>query len=130
MPAITFYSKMPGLKCWAGKTKYESVDGTLRLMDPPLVQFTPIPSKNFGYFTTEDPAIIEYLENRMKTSRDVVSEEEFAKAVVPAEMQVKTLEAKNRELEQENRLLKQMKEQEATQAAAQSRTLPKPKPQE
>lgn len=124
---VTFYSKTPGLKCWAGKSEYKSVDGTLRMMDPPLVTFTPIAkaspdAQQYGYFTTDDPDVIAYLENRIKAGGDVVGEEEFAKNSVPAEMRAKLLEEKVRELENKNRLLEQVKAQEVV-----AKPLPKPR---
>jgi len=117
MPEITFYSKTPGLKCWAGKSEYKSVEGTLRMVDPPLIQFTPLPGQPFGYFKTEDPDVIAYLRARMANGGDVVGEEEFAKAMVPAEQRAKLLEDANRVLLEENRLLRQVKAKEAAQEA-------------
>lgn len=124
MPEVTFYSKSPGLKCWAGKSKYENIEGTLKMVDPPFVAFTPLPGKPFGYYTTSDPEIIEYLTKRMETGRDVISEEQFAKEMIPAETRALQLEERVRQLEEQNRLLSQVKAQEAEQT---KKSLPVPK---
>ena len=128
MGQVTFYSLAPGLICWAGKTRMDSVDGTLQAITPPCVRFQPVEKgangKQFGMYQTEDPDIIEYLTARMKTNQDVISAEQFARFIVPAETRATQLEETVRELQEQNRLLKQIKEQEAVQ---EPRVLPKPK---
>jgi hypothetical protein len=117
MALTTFYSICPGLICYAGKTEMKNVNGTLQPVDPPMVRFTEfqnkVNGKSFGIFQTEDPDVIEYLNNRIKTSHDVIPGEEFARMMVPADVQVKTMEEQVRRLEEENRLLRAMKEQQA-----------------
>jgi len=116
----TFYSLVPGLGCYAGKTQ-RLPDG--QMIDPPFVRFTPMGSapvngQKFGYFTTDDPEIIEYLEKRIAQSTDVISDEEFNRRMTPPEVREKTLEEQNRALVAEkNRLLEQL-------AAAQKITTP------
>lgn len=111
----TFYSKVAGLTCYAGKVEMLNIEGTLRSVDPPMVKFTPIQNKvgstRFGYYQTDDPKVIAYLEDRMKTAQDVISEEEFNKMMIPAEQRASSLEDQIRQLQEENRLLAQMQEQ-------------------
>lgn len=121
---VTFYSKSPGLRCWAGKSELKNIENTLKMVDPPSVCFTPLPGKPFGYYTTSDPIIIEYLNKRIKENQDVISEEQFAKEMVPADIRAKQLEEKVRELEAQNRLLAQVKAQESEQT---KKSLPVPK---
>jgi hypothetical protein len=107
----TFYSLVPGLGCYAGKTQ-RLPDGTT--IDPPFVRFTPMGSapvngQKFGYYSTADPEVIDYLENRIAQSTDVISDEEFNRRMTPPEVREKTLEQQNRELVAEkNRLLEQL----------------------
>lgn len=122
---VTFYSKSPGLKCWAGDTELKNIENTLRAWTPPCVTFTPLPGKPFGYYTTADPNVIEYLNERMKKNKDVISEEQFAREMIPAEERARVLEEQVRKLEEQNRLLAQVKAQEADQAP--KKTLPVPK---
>lgn len=124
---VTFYSLTPGLVCYAGKTTMQNVEGTMRAVDPPTVRFQPVAKsptgKPFGIFKTDDPVVIDYLKNRMEVNADVISEEQFSKLMIPAETRATDLAEKVRLLEEENRLLKQVKAQEA----AAVKTLPKPR---
>lgn len=122
MAVTTFYSVCAGLTCYAGKTQMMNVEGTLQAVDPPLVKFSPfqnkINGKQYGTFQTEDPDIIEYLNKRAETAQDVITGEDFARRIVPADVQVKALADENRKLAEENRLLRALKEQQGNMKSA------------
>jgi hypothetical protein len=127
----TFYSLAPGLVCYAGKVEMKSIDGTLQAWTPPRIGFSPfskeLNGKKVGFYTTSNPEEIEYLESRISINKDVISEEEFARLAVPSDVRANTAEQKLRELEEENRLLRMLRDQmEAKAASPAPDAMPKP----
>jgi hypothetical protein len=118
----TFYSLAPGLVCYAGKVEMRNIEGSMRAWTPPRIGFSPfskeLNGKKVGFYSTSDPEEIAYLEKRIAESKDVISEEEFARLAVPSDVRANTAEQKLRELEEENRLLRMLRDQIEAKAAS------------
>jgi hypothetical protein len=111
----TFYARAGHLSFYVGEPKRIIEDGQTKVLDPPLIQFSPTGVSDgevsWGQYTTSDLAEIAALEGR----DDVVGPEEYNKHVTPPAIRVTQLEKSNadllRELSDRNTLIERLQAQ-------------------
>jgi len=111
METKTFYSTV-GLKFWPGPTggvREVMNNGTVKTVTDPSITFSRVGSTNFYSYATSNPDHIAALEDRVANVGDVITAEEFNRLLIPDNQKVSALEAKIRELTQQNTLLESLK---------------------
>ena len=119
----TFYSKASGLVAQVNVGRQERDGERIVRVGQKHASFSPIGGArsehggDWGHCITSDPEVIAYLENRAATLGDVFTEQTFMRMSAPAAMRE---QADTRVIESQNRLIEDLKRQNAELAAAQS----------
>lgn len=130
----TYYSECAGLTISPPSLKgeFREINGETRRIGEVLIEFSPFPyhivsqpdgkghymkSVNFGSYSTDDPRIIAYLDERIVRSGDVFDADEFKRRITPPEIQTQQLE---RDLEESNRLIAKLRRENEALVGAQT----------
>lgn len=119
METKTFYSPAAGLTISPPgmKGKFMNIDGEQKRAGETIIQFVPMGGhringvkggKEYGYYTTADPAEIAYLERRALELGDVFGPEEYNKQTTPPQIRA---EQASRVIEDQNRLIADLQAQ-------------------
>lgn len=102
-----YYSQSANLICWATEPRRVIEDGQSKVLDGKKVAFDS-QGDGFGRLVTTDPEIIAYLDRRVAEVRDVFGAQEYTRLNTPVDVQ---LAQKDRQIEEQNRLLLSYQEQ-------------------
>ena len=112
----TYYSRSKGLMICASHGRLESMDGESKRVGEKHIQFGPAGvESDFGIFRTADTELIEYLDERVETVKDVFGAEEYNRLIIPADVRAGMLE---RQLQDANRLIALLKDRGVEPATA------------
>lgn len=104
MEEVTFYSRSCNLCISANKGRVLMQEGQAVRVDEKIIQFWD-QGDGFGRFATDDPELIGFLNRRIEETGDVMTAMEYNRTSTPVEIR---LAAKDRELEEANRLIRDL----------------------
>lgn len=109
----TFYSTASGLTICPPTLKgtFMQIDGEAKRVGEHIIQFVPMGRDKFGYYTTEDPDEIAYLNKRVTETGDIFGPEEYLKRSTPPEIRAEML---TRKVEDQNRLIAELQAQQSS----------------
>lgn len=110
---VTYYSRSTNLVISAIKGEQVLQDGKLVRFGEKIITFFD-QGDGFGRYSTDDPELIEFLEERRTTAGDILTAREYNEQTTPLEIR---LQSRDRELSEANRLIEKLQAQVAAQGS-------------